>query len=138
MAGSLTDAVEVDILKLLTAQATSIFTSTVLTSLFVALTTTMPTDAAAGTEVTGGSYARVDSKTKWGAPSGTTPSTVANNAIVTFPTATVAWGTVVAFELWTLITAGTRLAWSDLGTSKTVGIGDTPSFAIGQLTYTGD
>jgi hypothetical protein len=63
---------------------------------------------------------------------------VANNAIITFPTATVAWGTVVAFELWTLVTAGTRLAWSDLGTSKVVGIGDTPSFAIGAMTMTGD
>lgn len=138
MAGSLTDAVEVDVLKMLTAQATTIFTTTALANLYVALCTSMPTDAAAGTEVTGGSYARVDSKGKWGAPSGTTPSTVTNNAIVTYPTATVAWGTAVAFELWTAITAGTRLAWSDLGTSKVVGVGDTPSFAVGQLTYTGD
>jgi hypothetical protein len=138
MAGSITDALEVDLLKLLTAQTTTIFTSTAFANVYVALCTTASTDAAAGTEVTGGSYARVDSKTKWGTPSGTTPSTVSNNATITFPTATVSWGTVTHFELWTAITSGTRLAWADLGTSKAVGVGDTPSFAAAALTITAD
>lgn len=135
MAGSVTDAVEVDLLKLLTAQATTVYTSTALSTLYVGLTTSTPTDSAGGTEVSGGSYARVDSKGKWGTPAS---GSVANNAAITFPTATADWGTVTHFELWTASTAGTRLAWGSLGTSKAVQTGDTPSFASGALTITCD
>ena len=135
MAGSVTDPFEVDILKAVTAQATTILTTTALANLYVALVTTTPTDSAAGTEVSGGSYARVDSKGKWGTPAS---GSVATNAAITFPTATADWGTVTAFELWTAVSAGTRLAWGTLGTSKTVQNGDTPSFASGALTITAD
>lgn len=47
MAGSFTDALEVDILKAVTGQATSILATTPLTNVFVGLTTTLPTDSAA-------------------------------------------------------------------------------------------
>lgn len=135
MAGSLTDPFEVDVLKAITAQATTILTTTALSALYVALVTSTPTDSAAGTEVSGGSYARVDSKGKWGTPAS---GTVSNNATITFPTATADWGTVTHFELWTAVTAGTRLAWGSLGTAKAVLNGDTPSFASAALTATLD
>lgn len=142
MAGSLSDAMEVDILKALSGQATSILTTTALAHVYVALFTTTSTDATAGTEVTGGSYARIDSKGLWGAPTGTSPSTVANNAAITFPTATAAWSSSAAilnFALYDAVTAGNRIAWGDLtDQSKTVATGDTISFAIGALTLTAD
>ncbi len=132
MAGSATDALEADILKALTGQATSIFTTTPLTNVYIGLVTVTGSDSAAGTEVTGGSYARVQTVGKWGAPSGTT--SVANNAAITFPAPTANWGTVVGFELWSASSAGTRLYWGDLTASKVINNGDqAPTFAIGAL-----
>jgi hypothetical protein len=139
MAGSLSDVMEVDVLKALTAQTTTILTTTALANVYVALYTVTPSDSAAGTEVTGGSYARVDSKGSWGTPSA---GSVANNAVITFPTATGAWSSsaaLVAFALMTAITGGSMIAWGALtDTSKTVATGDTISFAIGALTITAD
>jgi hypothetical protein len=70
------------------------FTTTAVTrptSWTVALYTTTPTDSSAGTEVTGGAYARqAVSFTR----SGTSPTQVANSAQIEFPTATANWGTV--------------------------------------------
>jgi hypothetical protein len=137
MAGSFTDAFEADILKALTGQATSILTTTPFTNVYAALVTTTPSDSAAGTEVSGGSYARVQTVGKWGAPSGTTQ--VANNAAVTFPAPTANWGTIVGFELWTASSAGTRLAWGTFGSSVTVNNGDqAPTFPIGSIVVTQD
>lgn len=138
MAGSYSDAFEVDVLKALTGQATTILTTTPVTNLFALLFTAAPTDAGGGTEVTGGSYARVQTVGKWGAPSSGSPSNVANNAAVTFPTASASWGTVVAVGLSTASSAGTLVAWGDLTVSKAVGSGDTASFAIGALVVTQD
>lgn len=136
MAGSLTDAFEIDILKAITGQATSILSTTPLTNVFVGLTTTMPTDSAAGAEVTGGSYARVQTVGKWATPAA---GAVSTNAAVTFPAPTANWGTVVGFELWTASSGGTRLGWGDLTASKTINNGDqAPVFNSGALTVTLD
>lgn len=133
--GSFSDTMEVDVLKAVTAQTTTILTTTALSAVYVALYTAAPTDSSAGTEVSGGSYARVDSKTKWATPAS---GSVATNAVVTFPTATADWGTVVAFRLMDDITAGNALMWGALTASKTVSNGDTASFASGALTLTLD
>jgi len=136
MAGSVTDAYETDMLKAITGQATTILTTTPLTNVYCALVTTQSSDSAAGTEVSGGSYARVQTVGKWGTPAA---GSVANTTAVTFPAPTASWGTVVGFELWSASTAGTRLAWGDLTVSKTINNGDAaPSFAIGALTVTCD
>src|SRR4051812_14138123 len=100
MAGSKSDVCEVDILKLATGQATTIFSTTPLATVYVALFTAAPSDSSAGTEVSGGSYARVDSKGKWGTPAS---GTVSNNATIAYPTATADWGTVVAFAIMTAL-----------------------------------
>jgi hypothetical protein len=135
MAGSFTDTTEVDLLKLITGQATTQYTTTPPTNVYAGLLTAAPSDAGGGTEATGGSYARVQTVAKWGTPAA---GAVANNVAVTFPTASASWGTVTHFALYTASTAGTMVAWGDLGTSKAVGNGDTPSFGIGTLTITLD
>lgn len=131
MAG-LTDTAEIDILKLLTGQATSIWTTTPLTP-HIGLLTVAPTESTAGTEVTGGSYARVTGASKFGTPSA---GSVANTVAVTFPTATADWGAVVSFGIYSASSGGTLLAWGTV--TKTIQNGDTASFAIGQLTITAD
>lgn len=112
---------------------------------YVGLFTTAPTtDASAsytGTEVTGGSYARVavTSSSGWSSISGgsTTPSQISNSGIITFPTPTVSWGTVVAVGIWDAATTGNLLWWNSF-TSQAIGVGVIASFAVGALVLTLD
>jgi hypothetical protein len=133
--GSKSDVYEIDVLKATTGQATTILSTTPLTNVYIALFTVAPSDSSAGTEVTGGSYARVDSKGKWAVPSA---GSVSNNAVITFPTATADWSTVVAFAVMTTVTGGSQMMWGTLTASKAVFNGDTASFASGALTLTED
>jgi hypothetical protein len=132
--GSKSDTYEIDVLKATTGQTTTVLTTTPITP-YIALFTATPTDSTAGTEVTGGSYARVTSASKWATPSA---GSVSTNASVTFPTATADWGTVTGFGVMTASTGGTLLMWGALTASKTVSNGDTASFASGALTLTED
>lgn len=107
-------------------------------TLYVALFTVAPNDTGGGTEVSGGSYARVavtNNATNFPSASGGAKS---NGAAITFPTATASWGTVVAMGIYDAASAGNLLAWADLTSSKSVGINDTASFAIGDLDITLD
>lgn len=98
-------------------------------TVYVGLYTVAPTDVGAGTEVTGGSYAR--QATTFGvAASGST----SNTGTVAFPTATAPWGTVVAMGIFDAVSAGNLLYYGNLAVSKIVGNGDTISFAGGALT----
>lgn len=113
----------------------------------VALFTTATSDAGGGTEVTGGSYARVSvtsSLANWAgtqsagsttASSGTGGQTSNNNAI-TFPTATANWGTVTHFALMSASSGGTMWIHGALTASQAVNSGNTASFAAGALTIT--
>lgn len=68
------------------------------------------------TEVTGGSYARVNATSAgFNASSGTMPSSITNSGAITFPQASANWGTVIAFGLFDASTAGDLLAWDYLG-----------------------
>ncbi len=115
-------------------------------SLYVGLDTVACTEAGGGTEVTGGSYARVaitSSLANWAgtqsagsttASSGTS-GTTSNNGAITFPAPTANWGTIVSFRVWDASTAGNALICANLTISKTVNNGDAaPSFAIGATT----
>ena len=111
---------------------------------YVGLFTTAPTtDASAsytGTEVSGGSYARVAvASSGWSSISGgsTTPSQISNSGIMTFPTPTVSWGTVLAVGIFDASTTGNLLWWNTI-TSQAIGIGVVASFAIGALVLTMD
>lgn len=114
-------------------------------TLYVALFTANPTDSAAGTEVTGGSYARVavvGSLANWAgtqaaastvASSGT-GGTTSNNGTITFPAPTANWGVITGIAICDALTAGNELFFGALTTSKTVNNGDAaPSFAAAAL-----
>lgn len=114
---------------------------------YVALYTVCPTDSTSGTEVTGGSYARVAvtaGLTQWAgtqsagsttASSGTS-GTTSNNAVITFLAPTENWGTVNCWGLTDAPTAGNIWIYSSLTVSKTINNGDAaPSFAAGAATF---
>jgi hypothetical protein len=109
------------------------------TVLGVGLFTVTPSDSGGGTEVTGGSYARVNLPpldANWTGASATDGLT--DNAVaITFPAPTANWGVVVAFGIFDATTAGNLLVWGPISPSKTINNGDpAPSFAIGALDVT--
>ena len=100
-------------------------------TVYVALFTTDPTDAASGTEVTGGSYARTS--VTFAAPSN---GASASSADCTFPTCTSTWGTVSHIGIFDASTSGNLLYHTPLDTSKTIETGDIFKIASGSLTVT--
>lgn len=115
------------------------------TALYIGLLTAAPSDSSAGTEVSGGSYARVSyapNTTNWantqnsgtGVSSGT-GGTTQNLVAVTFAAPSANWGTVTHWGIYDASSAGNLLFWAALTASKVVNNGDAaPSFAIGALT----
>jgi hypothetical protein len=107
-------------------------------ALYVALYTAAPSDSGGGTEVSGGSYARVQRDpldANWTGASSTDGLTD-NAAAITFPTATGSWGTVTHVGILDASSGGNLLFHGALTASKTVASGDTFSFAIGALDVT--
>ena len=100
-------------------------------TVYAALFTTDPTDAGSGTEVTGGSYART--AITFGSPSN---GVTTNSADVTFPTCTVAWGTVTHMGIYDASTSGNLLYHTPLDASKTVDSGDIFKISSGNLSVT--
>lgn len=101
-----------------------------------ALFTAAPTESGGGTEVSGGSYARVavtNNSTNFPNSSGGAKS---NNTAITFPTATASWGTVTAFGVFDAASGGNLLYFGNLGTSRTIASGDTARFAAGDFSIT--
>ena len=109
----------------------------------VGLLTAAPNDTGGGTEVSGGSYARVgvtSGTAAWnntqgnttGASTGT-DGTTENAAAINFPTPTAGWGTVTHFGVYDAASGGNLLFYGALTTSKTINNGDTVSFAAGAL-----
>lgn len=115
-------------------------------TLYVGLLTAACSDSSAGTEVSGGSYARVgvtSSLANWAgtqsagsttASSGTGGTTSNNNAI-TFPSPTANWGVVTHFAVYDASTSGNMLICQSLTVSKTINNGDAaPVFNAAALT----
>ena len=109
-------------------------------NIYVALFTTTPTSLTAGTggtEVSGGSYARIsvtNNTTNFPSISGTT-RVKTTGANITFVTPTATWGTVTGFGFYDAL-AGNWMGGGDLTTSKTINSGDTVTFNTGNLTLT--
>lgn len=116
-------------------------------TIYVGLLTGACSDASAGTEVTGGSYARVavtSSLANWAgtqsagstiASSGS-GGTTSNNAAITFPVPSAAWGSVVNYGLWDASTSGNLLVCTALAFPKSINNGDpAPQFIAGTLTF---
>lgn len=105
-------------------------------TVYVALFTTTPSGSGGGTEVSGGSYARVtvtNNTTNWPNASGGSPGVKSNGTAITFPTATADWGTVTGFAIFDAASSGNMLYWGDVTTSKHINNGDTAKFAIGDI-----
>lgn len=119
-------------------------------TVYVGLLTVAPSDAGGGTEVSGGSYARVavtSSLANWAGTQGAgttvassgTGGTTSNNSSIDFPAPTANWGTITHFAIFDALSGGNMLIWSALGTSKTVNSGDAaPSFGAAALTFQED
>jgi len=113
-------------------------------TMYIGLLTAAPSDSAAGTEVSGGSYARVAvtaATTSWnntqgnttGASTGT-DGTTENAIAITFPAPTANWGVVTHFGFYDASSGGNLLIQEALTIPKTINNGDAaPSFAIGAL-----
>jgi hypothetical protein len=120
------------------------------TEVFIGLATTTGSQAAPGTEVAGGGYARVGVNTSlanWAGTQGATTTaassgtsgTTSNNELITFPTPTANWGTVVEFDVYDASTGGNLLFRAALTTPQTINNGaPAPTFAIAALTWTID
>jgi hypothetical protein len=116
-------------------------------TLYVGLLTAAPSDTGGGTEVSGGSYARVavtSSLANWAgtqsaastvASSGTGGQT-SNNAAITFPTPGATWGTVTHFGIYDASSGGNLLFWGALTISKTINQSDTVTFPAASLSVT--
>jgi hypothetical protein len=105
-------------------------------TLYFAAYTTTPSAAGGGTEVTGGSYARVaktNNATNFPAASGAQKS---NGTTITFPQATADWGLIKGIAILDAASGGNLRAFADLVTNRQVYSGDQPSFAAGALVFT--
>lgn len=106
------------------------------TDVWLALFTTDPTDADTGTEVTGGSYARVQisgSSTAFTAPSN---GATGNGDTISFTTATALWGTISHVGIYDAATVGNLLFHGALDSSRLIDIDDTFTIATGDLVVT--
>lgn len=115
------------------------------TALFVGLFTANPSDTGGGTEVTGGSYARVSiasALANWAgtqtagstAASSGTSGTTSNNGSITFPAPTADWGVITGFGIYDASSAGNLLVYGALSANKTVNNGDAaPIFSAAAL-----
>jgi len=131
MANNLTNTEENALLSLICGKTAY----TLPTALYVGLFTAVSDqEAASVTEVSGGSYARVDTiggGSKWGTASG---GSIATSADIVFPTATADWGTVTHIGLNTASSSGTWKWIGALTASKIVNDGDVFKILAGELT----
>lgn len=117
-----------------------------LLNLYFGLLTAAPSDTGGGTEVSGGSYARVTQAATMANLAGTqaaasttassgTGGTTSNNNALTFPAPTANWGVVTHMAIYDQLTGGNLLFWGPLTVSKTINNGDAaPSFAAASFT----
>lgn len=96
---------------------------------FLSLHTADPGPTGAS-EVSGGGYARQSvSFTN----SGSNPTTASNSALVQFPVATVAWGSITHFALWTAVSGGSVVVYAPVTTPKTIDVDDIARWEAGAL-----
>lgn len=120
MANNLTDAEEIRLLD------------TSLNGTYLALFTSDPTETgSAGTEVSGGAYAR--QAITW---AGAAAGAKAPSADVIFPEATANWGTVTHVAIMTAVTGGTARWYGPLTTARNIVTGVTFRVPLANLTAT--
>jgi hypothetical protein len=97
-------------------------------TVYLALYTDDPTDDNTGTEVTGGSYAR-----QAVAFDASAAGLTANTSLITFPTASAAWGEVTNWGLCDANAAGNLLYHAALDNPQVVANGNVFTVAAGAL-----
>ena len=103
------------------------------TTWYIGLFTSDPTDTgAAGTEVSGGSYARTSASFTISGNEAT------NSASIEFPEATGSWGTITHIGVMDASSAGNMIVHSALSASKTIASGDVFRINAGDLDITLD
>jgi hypothetical protein len=114
----------------------SSFVATPTTS-YLGLFTTLSTIGTQGTEVSGGSYARVaiTNGTDWAAIADGTDGTryVTNANDLVFPTATADWGDCIGWELLSASSAGNRWFYGELNPHQFVPSGSVITIPAGSL-----
>jgi hypothetical protein len=101
---------------------------------FISLHTGDPGNTGAS-EVAGGSYAR-QSATFTNA--GSNPTVASNNALIQYPTATAAWGTITHFGIWSAASGGTFYGGAAVTTPKVIDIDDIARWDATKLTVSAD
>lgn len=105
-------------------------------TVYCGLFSAAPTVSTGGTELAGGSYARVAKINNAANFPDAAAGAKSNGTAVTFPTASGAQGTATHFGWFDAASAGNLLDFAPLTTPKVIGAGDTPEFGVGQLTWT--
>lgn len=112
---------------------------------YIGLFTANPSDTGGGTEVSGGSYARVEygsTLLKWAGTQSVgstttsvgTSGTTSNNDPITFPSPTANWGVITGFGMFDQSSGGNLLFHGALSIDKTVNNGDAaPTFTAASL-----
>jgi hypothetical protein len=97
-------------------------------TVYMAAYTSDPGEANTGTEVSGGSYARV--AVTFGAASG---GQSLNSADIVFTTATGSWGTITHFAIFDALTSGNMLVYGALGAPIGISTGQRLRFDAGTV-----
>lgn len=104
---------------------------------YLAVVTAAPTDTSTGTTITepsGNNYARKQINTTggaspaWNAVTGTAPTTLANNQLITMATPSGSWGTITNAAICDAATVGNLLFYFDV-TDQLVSVNDTVTFS---------
>lgn len=104
-------------------------------TVYCGLFSVAPTVSTPGTELAGNGYARVAKTNNLTNFPAAAAGAKSNGTAITFPTASGAVGTAIYFGWFDALTVGNLLDFAPLTTSKVYGVGDTPEFGIGQLTF---
>lgn len=123
MPGSATDYLEARIID----HTLGTTTYTKPTGVYIALFTVTPSESGAGTEVTGGSYARQVATFT----SAVSTGSATNTALLTF--SNMPSCTVVAAAIMDAVTGGNILYYYTLPNAKTYNAGDTATIALGTI-----
>ena len=109
-----------------------------LATVYLALFTAAPNETGGGTEVSGGSYARLaitNNATNFPAASGGQKT---NGIALTFPAASASWGAVSHWAIMSASSGGLLLFFGAFSAAKTIGDTDQLTIPISQLTITLD
>lgn len=125
--GSRTDTAELAVAQDIFQAAGNI--SALPASLYIALTTTVPTDSTAGTAASYTGYARIAvarNSTQWAVDNSLGRITTKNINNIVFGTCTANAQTIWGVEIWTASSGGQRLYWTALSVGVSIPVGSAP------------